>query len=191
MKKLVTICVALLFTFPAIGFAQVESGLGIGPRLGYYEADDAEEGNFYGGLQLRARLSPIFGIEGAVDYRTAQEYNIAGTSVDVRQVPLTASALVFLPISEYIAPYGVAGLGAYYTITDIEDDGEIPGVEDENNVEFGYHLGFGLEVPFNNNVALNADYRYIFIDPSSDNFGDVDDADFNSSAFTVGLMFYL
>lgn len=199
MRKLLLLpLIAFLFT-PFITQAQtstedgaISNTLGIGPRLGYYQADDAEEGSFYGGAQIRARLGRVFGIEGAIDYRTAQEYNLGEYSVDVRQIPLTASALLFLPVSEHFQPYGVAGLGAYYDMLDFSEEAEsLPGIEDEHTVDFGYHLGFGLELPFNRNAALNVDYRYIFLDPGSDSFGDVEDADFSGNIVTVGLMFYM
>ncbi|HLR25058.1 MAG TPA: porin family protein, partial [Fodinibius sp.] len=170
----------------------IKNTIGIGPRLGYYKADDADEGSFYGGAQIRARLGRIIGIEGAVDYRTAQKYNLGDYSAKVRQVPVTVSALLFLPVSKHFQPYGVAGLGAYYDIIDFDSDAEeIPGIEDDHSVDFGYHLGAGLEIPISGNMALNADYRYIFLDPGSDAFGDVEDADLSGNTFTVGLMFYM
>src|SRR5699024_6952288 len=93
MKKLLLLPLfALIFT-PFINTAQaqyddetIENSIGIGPRLGYYKADDADEGSFYGGAQIRARLGRIIGIEGAVDYRTAQEYDLGDYKADVRQV---------------------------------------------------------------------------------------------------------
>lgn len=197
MKKLLLIpLLAFLFT-PFISHAQssddgISNTIGIGPRLGYYKANDAEEGSFYGGAQIRARLGRIIGIEGAIDYRTSQKYDLGEYSANVRQIPITASALLFLPVSEHFQPYGVAGLGAYYDMIDYDTDAEaIPGIEDDHTVDFGYHLGFGLELPFNEKVALNADYRYIFLDPGSDAFGDVEDADLSGNVFTVGLMFYM
>ena len=203
MKKLVLLPLfALIFT-PFINQSNqahaqsdsdgaIENTIGIGPRLGYYKADDADEGSFYGGAQIRARLGRIVGIEGAIDYRTSQEYDLGDFSADVRQVPVTASALLFLPVSEHFQPYGVAGLGAYYNILDFNENAEDRfGVEDDHGVDFGYHLGFGLELPVNENIALNADYRYNFIDPGSDSFGDVEDADFSGNVVTVGLMFYM
>lgn len=199
MKKLLLLPLfAFLFT-PFVSHAQtstddatISNTLGIGPRLGYYKADDAEEGSFYGGAQIRARLGRVVGIEGAIDYRTAQEYDLGEYSVDVRQIPVTASALLFLPVSENFQPYGVAGLGAYYDMLDFNEEAEnLPGIEDDHSVDFGYHLGFGLELPFNRNTALNVDYRYIFLDPGSDSFGDVEEADFSGNVLTVGLMFYM
>lgn len=199
MKKLLLLPLfSFLFT-PFVTQAQtstsgsaIENTLGIGPRLGYYKADDAEEGSFYGGAQIRARLGRVVGLEGAIDYRTAQEYDLGEFSADVRQIPVTASALLFLPVSESFQPYAVAGLGAYYDMIDYNEEAEsIPGLEDDHSVDFGYHLGFGLELPFNRNTALNVDYRYIFLDPGSDSFGDVEDADFSGNVLTVGLMFYM
>lgn len=113
MKKLVTICAVLLFTIPAVGLAQIGSGFGIGPRLGYYKADNADEGNVFGGIQLRGRISPVFGLEGSVEYRGGQEFEVAGQRGKTSFVPVTASALLFLPVSEHFSPYGIAGLGAY------------------------------------------------------------------------------
>jgi len=38
------------------------------------------------------------------------------------------------------------------------------GVSDKKKVRFGYHLGFGLEIPLNEQLALHGDYRYLFLD---------------------------
>lgn len=187
MKKLATICAVILFAIPAAGLAQIDSGFGIGPRLGYYKAADADEGNFLAGVQLRGRLSEVFGIEIAAEYRAGEKYGIGDVqSVKTSYVPVTASAMVFLPVSEHFAPYGLAGLGAYYTTYDTE------GFDDDLESEFnvGYHLGFGLQIPFNENVALNADYRYLFLNPDS-NEESLEDTDFSGNAFTAGLTFYL
>src|SRR5699024_9766735 len=120
MKRSVIICIVCLFVGTGSAYAQIENTLGIGPRLGYYKVADADEGNFYGGLQLRARFSEVFGIEAAAEYRAGQKYELAGQSLETSFIPVTASALLFLPVNEHFVPYGVAGLGAYYTIYDTE-----------------------------------------------------------------------
>lgn len=186
MKKLLLICSLLFIGIPATVLSQgLSKTLGIGPRLGYYKASDAEEGNLFGGAQLRARLSEYFGIEAAVEYRGATEYQIGQQSFETSFVPVTASALLFIPVSENFAPYGIAGLGAYYTI--YKADGVFENTDNEFNL--GYHLGFGLEIPFNDHVALNADYRYLFINPDENE--ESFNGDFSGNVFTAGLMFYL
>lgn len=187
MKKLVTICAILFFSIPAMGLAQINNGLGIGPHIGYFEAPDAEDGQIFGGIQLRGRLSPYFGIEAAVDYNSKQEYGISDVqTVEVSSVPVTASAMLYLPISDSFVPYGLAGLGAHYNIYDSE------GFEDDidNTFNLGYHLGFGLQIPFNQNVALNADYRYRYLNPDT-NEDNLDETEFSGNAFRLGLTFYL
>ena len=186
MKKLLLISSILIIGLPAITLSQgIKNTLGIGPRLGYYKASDADEGNLFGGAQLRIRASEYIGIEAAVEYRGASEYQVGQQSFQTSFVPVTASALLFLPVSESFAPYGVAGLGAYYTIYDAD------GIFEDTSNEFnlGYHLGFGLEIPFNDNVALNADYRYLFINPNENEQSF--DGDFSGNVLTAGLMFYL
>lgn len=196
MKKIIPITLFILgiVTFSASAQdasdrAAIKNSFGIGPRLGYYKAQDAEEGSFYGGIQARARIGAVIGIEGAVDYRAGQEYGFGEYTVETSSIPVTGSLMLFAPISNSFSPYGLAGIGAYYTRYDYS--GSIAGLEAEDDSEFnmGYHLGFGAEFPFNENVALNVDYRYIFLNPD-DNEQSFEDASFNSNAFTAGLMFY-
>lgn len=166
--------------------AAIENTFGIGPRLGYYKAQDADEGNFYGGIQARARLGAVVGIEGAVDYRAKQKYGVGNYNVEISSIPVTGSLMLFAPISEAFSPYVLGGIGAYYTRYDYS---ESLGGDDDSSFNMGYHLGFGAEFPFNENVALSVDYRYIFLNPD-DNEESFEDADFNSNVFTAGLMFY-
>jgi opacity protein-like surface antigen len=191
MKRTAIICASLLFLIPAAGMCQLSNTFGIGPRMGYYKAKDADNGNFLGGLQVRAHLGKVLGVEGAASYRTAATYKVKGYSLKEREVPVTASLLLYIPISDHFEPYALGGFGAYYTFYDYSDDAKsIPGVHNHHKVTFGYHLGFGLEIPFTKHVALDADYRYVFLNPKSDTFGEVGDADFSGNMFTGALMFY-
>jgi opacity protein-like surface antigen len=203
MRKLLAALFIFFMSIPFVVYAQdyttesnseptIKNTFGFGPRAGYYIADDAEDGSFYGGIQARFRMGAVVGLEGAVEYRTAHETNFefgdVSQSVDTKFVPITASLLLFLPVSPYVAPYGIGGAGAYYTIYDYDGN-----FLDENDDEFnfGYHLGFGLEFPFNNNIALNLDYRYLFLNPDEGETT-LDEADYNfdGNAFTASLMFY-
>lgn len=170
--------------------ATVENTVGFGPRLGYYQASDAVEGNFYGGLHMRFRLGKVVGLEGTVEYRPGQEFGFEGYSVTTSFVPVTGSFMLFAPISEHISPYGLAGIGAYYTIYDFSDEiGDLGIVALDNEFNVGYHLGFGTELLFSPNVGLSIDYRYLFLNPDT---GDesFEDSTFDSNIFTAGLIFY-
>lgn len=169
--------------------AAIKDTFGFGPRLGFYKAQDADEGNFYGGLQARLRLGRVAGIEGSVEYRAGQEYGLAGYTVKTSFVPVTASFMLFVPLSEGFAPYGLAGLGAYYTRYNFSEAAAGLGFEDDSSFNLGYHLGFGAELPLSNNVALNADYRYLFLNPD-ENEESLEGASFSGNVFTAGLVFY-
>lgn len=193
-KRIIIPILAIIFT-PFLLQAQTDGGpiqntFGIGPRLGYYKSNDAEDGNFYGGVQGRLRFGRVLGLEGSVEYRAGQRYGVSNYSVKTKFVPVTASLLFFIPLDEHFAPYGLAGLGAYYTVYDYSADANALGFDDDHSFNMGYHLGFGLELPVNTDVALNADYRYLFLNPN-DNQENLDNTSFSGNVFTAGLTFYL
>lgn len=203
MKKLLLIPAFLFLLSPFLMDAQaqedydweddndngdVENVFGIGPRLGYYSSDNFEDGTFYYGLQARVRMNEVLGLEGAVEYRPATEASFTtpdGGSVETKFVPVTGSLLVYLPLDANIAPYGLGGVGGYYTMYDTDE-----GFEDiDSEFNFGYHLGFGIELPTNSDVSLSLDYRYLFLTSEGENLPE--DAEFSGNAFTASLMFYL
>ncbi len=169
--------------------AGISNTLGFGPRIGYYNAQDADKGNFYYGIQARFRPGAIVGIEAALEYRAGQEFGIGNSTVKTSFVPVTLSLLLFAPVSEYFAPYGVAGLGAYFVRYRPSGVLEDLGFESDSDFNLGYHLGFGAELPFSEYIALSLDYRYIFLNPN-DNEESFEGANFNGNTISVSLMFY-
>lgn len=169
--------------------AGISNTFGFGPRLGYYIPQDADEGKFYYGVQARFRPGAIVGIEAAVEYRPGQEFGIGSSTVETSFIPVTASLLLFVPVSEYFAPYGVAGLGAYFVRFEPSDVLDELGFESDSDFNLGYHLGFGAEVPFSSNIAISVDYRYIFLNPN-DNEESFEGADFDGNTISASLMFY-
>lgn len=169
--------------------AGISNTFGFGPRLGYYSAQDADEGNFYYGVQARFRPGAIVGIETAIEYRPGQEFGIGNSTVETSLIPVTLSLLLFAPVSEYFAPYGVAGVGAYFTRYSPSGVIDDLGFDSDNDFNLGYHIGFGAEIPFSNNIAISMDYRYIFLNPS-DNEESFEGADFNGNTISASLMFY-
>ncbi len=176
----------ILFAFTLSASAQdflLKDKSGIGPRIGYYKAPDAEDGTMFIGAQARFRGSVLV-LELAGEYRGEQSYNVTGGEISVRQIPITTSLLLFVPIAPNFQPYGLAGLGAYYSFYDY--NGTFASGKD-SEVNLGYHLGFGLDLPLNENAALNVDYRYLFLDGSNDNFGD---KEYSGNVISAGLTFY-
>ncbi|MCB2205117.1 porin family protein [bacterium] len=183
----------------------IENTIGVGPHVGWYQSNDAEEGALYFGFQGRLRWGRNVGLELTLDYRDnemfdAGKFDATRLSADVMYIPITASLMIFAPLGSFLNPYGVAGIGWYYTLTDYElinagvDVRRL--LENEDNFEMGYHFGLGLEIPFSANVALHFDARYIFLGTEIRTIRDIttldtDTDNSNGIMFGGGLMLYL
>lgn len=196
MKKFITLFTILtgILTFSAAAQsasdrAAIENTIGFGPRLGYYKSQDARDGNYFGGIQARARLGNSLGAEATLEYRAGNEYGFSEYSVRTSFVPITTSLMVFIPLDRNFTPYGLGGIGAYYTNYNYSDRAEELGFSDDSSFNVGYHVGFGAEIPLNSSFALSLDYRYLFLNPE-ENEESLEDANLNANAFTAALMFY-
>lgn len=196
MKKFITLLTIFtgVLTFSAAAQsayerAAIDNTIGFGPRFGYHKALDARDGNYYGGIQARARLGSIVGVEGSLEYRGGNEFGISDFSLRTTFIPITASLMLFIPMDQNFTPYGLGGIGAYYISYNYSDGAEDLGFSDDSSLNLGYHIGFGSEFPLNSNFALSLDYRYLFLSPDDDEVS-LDDTNFNANLFTAALMFY-
>jgi opacity protein-like surface antigen len=189
---------ALLF-WSQVGWTADSIGntFGLGPRVGYYRSKDAAEGSWYGGLQARFRFGEYFGLEGAVDYRMEETFDVdaPGFSGEIAQhsYPVTASLMIFLPILPHFSPYVVGGGGYYFTKIDYSESLEAIGFDDQTEKPFGWHAGAGLEFPFTEHAALNFDFRWIFMDSEFGTSAGTDldeDRTADGYAATAAVMFY-
>ena len=153
MKKAAWLVLLLVLEVPAVQ----AQGLGFGPLVGYFKSSDSDQGEFMGGGAIRLKLTPSFGIEGAIHYRQEQYGN---GSVTVKSWPVLATGLFyFFPFL-----YGAVGAGWYNTTIDYNES--MPGLmemESETTQEFGWHFGGGLELPFGRKTKLFGDIRYVFL----------------------------
>ncbi|HET8865565.1 MAG TPA: outer membrane beta-barrel protein [Gracilimonas sp.] len=187
MKKLVTfisvIAITAMFSQANAQQYLIENASGIGPKFGFYKAPDAEDGTMFIGLQSRTKAKYL-GAEFSIEYRGEQRYNTTNGELTVRQIPLTGSLLLFAPLAQNFSPYGLAGLGAYYTIYDYEGGFLNPG--DDTDVNVGYHLGFGADVALSESAAFNIDYRYLFLNGNDD----ITEKEYSGNVISAGLTFY-
>lgn len=187
MKKLQTFLTLLLITlFYSNAQAQeylIQNNSGLGPKIGYYKAPDAEDGTMFIGIQSRTK-GKYLGAEFTAEYRGEQSYSTTNGTLTVKQIPVTGSLLLFAPLAENFSPYGVAGLGAYYTFYDYDGGFLNPG--DDTEVNVGYHLGFGADIALSESAAFNVDYRYLFLDGNDD----ISDKEYSGNVISAGLTFY-
>lgn len=210
MRTPMLIVLACLVILPFEGFAQrenqIENTLGIGPTVGWYESNDAEEGALFFGILGRVRLGNNVGIEASLAYRDAEVFRTGQIgadelTADITYIPITFSLNIYFPIGSFLTPYATGGVGFYYTIEAYDvakaSQREIRELlEDEENFETGYHFGLGLEIPFGRNIALHGEFRYLFLGSEITSIRDVQtlDTDTKNSdgvMFSGGLMIYL
>jgi opacity protein-like surface antigen len=200
---------ACLFLYASPSVAQrvqIENTLGVGPTVGWYRSNDAEEGALFFGILGRARLGNNVGVEASLSYRDAELFHAGPIdpnrlTADVTYVPITFSLMVFFPVGTFLNPYATGGVGYYYTIesytlarTTPEEVRQL--LKDEQNFEAGYHFGLGLEIPFSSNLALHGEFRYLFLGTEITTLRDVmsldtDTKNSNGIMFSAGFMLYL
>jgi hypothetical protein len=166
---------------PAPAGDESSRGWWIGPRVGYIEPKDADNGTWLIGAQVRWHLLSFLAVEGSIDFHR-EEYSSG--DVKVLTIPIQFSALVYLPVDWKIRPYAVGGIGWYVTST--EFSGSNPS-SDETTSEFGIHLGVGAEWELSPTMSLDFDFRYLFVNEPPH----VGDSNFDSIMLTIGLNFKL
>jgi len=147
----------------------ISNTIGFGAQVGYHNANDADGGSAYLGFLTRIRISSIVGLEGTVGYQTIEQYTFPSPTGEdlnakVHSIPITASLILYLPSAPNFRPYVVGEICGHYVILDFSQYLNDNSVSDSEKMRFGYHLGFGLELPINDHLALHGDYRYLFVD---------------------------
>lgn len=158
-----------------------------GPHVAYTKVADADDGNYLIGGHLEMMLAPILGIQGAVDYRSAEPFGdtIYPDAVKVRSIPITATARIYLPTPAF-SPFLGLGAGWYHVKYDYSEQIEDQlGFKDENVSTFGWHLGGGAKIPISPRFSLGGEARYTFVDPDRDLNNEVGDSirDFDYDSF--------
>jgi hypothetical protein len=157
----------------------------IGANLGYSKTVDGQ-GQFTGGAQLRMKFLPLFGFELLAGYRR-ENVEASGVKVlEVEQIPVQASVLLYPLTLGPIRLYALGGGGAYITrasgVNNYISYGKV------TSTDFGAHLGAGTDIRFAGPFFLSGDVRYIWL--NVDSFKDVEQA-FNekrSADYWVGTV---
>jgi opacity protein-like surface antigen len=158
-------------------------GIGIGPQVGYYKAQDADEGNLTGGITMRIKTSSTFGLEASINYR---QEKYASNSLTVRSWPVLVTGL-FYPVPIL---YGAIGAGWYNTTFDYNKN-KFPTLKNKTSQEFGWHFGAGLEIPAGTTSKFMIDIRYVFLNYNFEDFPGSDNLNSNFFIITTGILFGL
>ena len=78
----------------------------LGPQVGYYKVQDADQGDFMGGVAWRFRLTPMLGLEASINYR---QEKYADDVLTVRSWPIMVTGLIY-PFPEFMEPLALVGI---------------------------------------------------------------------------------
>lgn len=169
----------LPYTVMAAGAPGPMGGFSIGPAGGYLKVKGAQRGTWFAGAQARLHFLQFFAAEASI---TFHENSFQGGTVHETQYPVQVSGMLYpLPDSQF-QPYIVAGGGWYYTR--FTYTGILSGISNQTDHVFGGHVGGGLEILLGPQTSIDADIRYIFVNPSS---SQVKSGQFDYWQITFGL----
>jgi hypothetical protein len=151
----------------------------IGPAGGYLHAHGADRGTWFVGGQARLHILGYFAIEASV---TFHENSYEGGDVHVTQYPVQLSGMIYPFPAWILSPYLVGGGGWYYSR--VTYSGALSGISNQTEHTFGAHGGVGADVRLGATFTLDADLRYIFLDPTGTQ---VKNGDFNYWQVTFGV----
>ena len=157
------------------------SPFSLGASAGYLRAKDTDHGTWFGGVQARLRLG-MFAAEASVQFHQNRYEHGA---VVVTQYPVQLTAFLYLIPAGPIRPYILGGVGWYYTEIDYEH--ELSFIPTSHQNIFGEHLGAGAELFLAPRLSVDADVRYIFLNPSTNQ---VIGREFNYWQITAGINFF-
>jgi len=158
------VCFAILFTFLLVIFASANNveaqsiKVGLGPRYSYITlmGSEEEEERFAGG-QLRVKFLSALAVELSIDYR--RDFYLED-SFRIQTIPALFSILAYLFPGKSLSPYIIGGGGWYFSqVTFLVE----PFKEYDGEVDFGYHIGGGIEFCLLGKVGFHLDYRSIMV----------------------------
>jgi hypothetical protein len=157
------------------------NGFSLGPAGGYLHAKGADRGTWFAGAQARFHFLNFLAVEAAA---TFHDNSYEGGDVHVTQYPVQLSGLIYPFPSWMISPYLLGGGGWYYSR--VTYSGALSATSDQTEHTFGAHAGAGADLRLGPSIALDADLRYIFLNPTGTQ---VKHGDFNYWQVTAGLNF--
>ena len=174
----------LVIGLTALQFARVNAQtMNIGPQLGFYRTQDADNGTYTGGVALRLKFMSVLGVEASISNRQEKYANGALT---IRSWPVMVTGLYYpIPIA-----YGAMGFG-WYNASFHYDRSMLPSFTNETTQKVGWHFGGGFEFPITTYLLLTGDFRYVFLNYDFKPIPGSGDMKSNFTVIAVGFLLEL
>mgnify|MGYP002373756357 FL=1 len=110
-------------------------------------------------------MTGSLGLEGGVAYRRETIGDGAGPLLDVLDVPLTGSGLLFFLPRTRVQPYLLAGAGLHVVHT--RPAGRNATTQKATEAQFAVHAGAGIDVRPSRRSSIHLDARWYFLETTA------------------------
>lgn len=165
LAALAALLAALGAARPVAAQSWSDPGLGLGARLSASSGASADGVTAGGGLFLRYRLTASLALEGGVSYRRETIEDAGGPLLDVLDMPVTGTGLLFFLPRTRVQPYLLAGAGLHVVRT--RPEGRNGSTTESTEAQFALHAGAGVDVRPSRGTAVHLDARWVFLEPTA------------------------
>lgn len=119
---------------------------------------------FAGEVAFGHYFTPMLALELGAGYFESKGSALAQPGeLKLKVVPVVATGKVLIQIGA-IEPYGLFGIGAYFTEMDVSNN--TSAMKDSTEVTYGLHAGVGVNFNFQENMFLGVEGKYLWAEPS-------------------------
>lgn len=119
---------------------------------------------FAGELAVGHYFLPMVALElGAGYFQSKGSAEAQPGETKLKVVPVTATGKFLVPIGVF-EPYGLFGIGAYFT--DLDVHGNTGNFSGSSEITYGLHAGAGVNLNFANDMFLGLEGKYLWAKPS-------------------------
>lgn len=150
---------------PAAAQSWSDPGLGLGARLSASSGESAESVSAGGGAFLRYRMTGSLALEGAVAFRRETLGDDAGPLLDLLDVPVTGTGLLYFLPRTRVQPYLLAGAGLH--VVQAKPAGRNTATQKATEAQFALHAGAGIDFRSSRRSSVHLDARWYFFEPTA------------------------
>lgn len=119
---------------------------------------------FAGELAVGHYFLPMVALElGAGYFQSEGSAEAQPGETKLKVVPVTATGKVLVPVGPF-EPYGLFGIGAYFT--DLDVSGNTGNFSGSSEITYGLHAGVGVNWNFGNDLFVGLEGKYLWAKPS-------------------------
>jgi outer membrane protein W len=120
---------------------------------------------FAGEVAVGHYFLPMLAVELGAGYFQSKGSPAAGPGdTTLKVIPMVVTGKVLIPLGRIFEPYGLAGIGAYFT--DLSTNANTGNLRGTTEVTYGFHAGAGFNINLHNHMFLGVEGKYLWAEPT-------------------------